>query len=206
MNFFSAFQVEVFRPIVTLLIPGAIAISSWVVALFLQFPALKELAERNQTQATWVLLAVMTGVGFFIENRGASMEVRWDKEADGADPRNPGAHTKKWYEYLRTAFIAEPCGRRYYRNVTLRFKFELGMIAAPICSAAGVIWLLFLGLHCISAIVLITLAVSIAVFEYYDARDTHTLLAQIRSELLGEIRFVVAPATHATDAKPPAVP
>lgn len=41
MNFFAAFQSEIFRPLVTLLIPGALAISSWLFALIWRFPGFK---------------------------------------------------------------------------------------------------------------------------------------------------------------------
>ena len=44
MNLFAAFQSEVFRPLVTLLIPGAFGVSSWVLVLLWKYPHLKELA------------------------------------------------------------------------------------------------------------------------------------------------------------------
>ena len=43
-NFFSAFTSEVFRPLVTLLNPGAIAISTWFVGLVWQFHTLSSFA------------------------------------------------------------------------------------------------------------------------------------------------------------------
>ena len=58
-NFFSAFTSEVFRPLVTLLIPGAIAISTWFVGLLWQFPELRSLVYGNHAEAGLVLARII---------------------------------------------------------------------------------------------------------------------------------------------------
>jgi hypothetical protein len=56
---FSAFGSEVFRPLATIVIPGAMAISTWFVVLLQRFPSFRNLAEANHTE-TALLLALAT--------------------------------------------------------------------------------------------------------------------------------------------------
>jgi hypothetical protein len=46
-NLFSAFTTDVFRPLATLLIPGAIGISTWFIVLIWHFPALYDLCDAK---------------------------------------------------------------------------------------------------------------------------------------------------------------
>src|SRR6185503_16567252 len=78
MNFFAAFQSEVFRPLVTLLIPGALAISSWLVALCLRFPSLKAAIAAHSAESYVILFLVVTAVGIIIEDFGAKIEIHFD--------------------------------------------------------------------------------------------------------------------------------
>jgi len=74
MNFFAAFQSEVFRPLVTLLIPGGLGISSWVLVLFWKYPNLHNLVSNNHTEAALILFFVTTAVGIIIEDLGSRFE------------------------------------------------------------------------------------------------------------------------------------
>ena len=111
-NFFSAFTTDVFRPLATLLIPGAIGISTWFVALPWHFPALRDLAARDHTDTGFVLLFVTVFAGMVLEDFGARWEVQLDHWADS---RTANQHTKDWCFYLQTVFKSDPVGRRYAR-------------------------------------------------------------------------------------------
>jgi hypothetical protein len=187
MNFFSAFQSEVFKPLVTLLIPGGIAVSTWFVGLLWTHPKLLDLVSRNHTEAGWVLLLVIIGAGVVIEDWGSRVESHFDTKADKA---TGSAHTQNWFKYLRSAFVADPIGRRYIRTVVLRLKFELGMVFALAISAIGLAWLMFLGLSCRLGIILILLCLAFAAWELFEAKAGHELLAECREELLKKIRVV----------------
>src|ERR1700693_432386 len=65
--FFSAFTSEVFRPLVTLLIPGAIAISTWFVGLLWHFHDLRVLVFNNHAEVGMVLVLAMTFAGLALE-------------------------------------------------------------------------------------------------------------------------------------------
>ncbi len=122
-NFFSAFTSEVFRPLVTLIIPGAIGISTWFIALLWHFPSLRALVYQNHAESGFVLLLAMTFAGMFFEDMGAHVETHLDAWRNTQN----GKHLENWYAYLRTAFKADPIGRRYLRTLVLRLKFELGI-------------------------------------------------------------------------------
>jgi len=187
LNFLSAFQSEVFRPLVTLLIPGALAISSWIVAILWKFPSLRQLSSQNQTPTVWLIVLLTIMVGIIIEDWGTRIETRWDKRAD---KKTKDEHTKNWCTYLRTSFIADPIGRRYARSIVLRLKFELGVFFASIISVLGLGWLLYLGMQCGVGLTMILLCSSLAAWEYKEAADTHKLLGTVRAELVKEIRII----------------
>lgn len=90
-NFFSAFTTDVFRPLATLLIPGAIGISTWFLALIWQFPSLQQLVSGSHAETGFALLFVMVFAGMVLEDFGA----RWENQLDRwADKRSDGQHSK----------------------------------------------------------------------------------------------------------------
>jgi hypothetical protein len=186
-NFFSAFTSDVFRPLATLLIPGAIGVTTWFLALVWQFPSLKSLVVRNHTDTGFVLLLVTVFAGMVFEDFGA----RWEVQLDGwADHRTDDEHTRNWWAYLQTAFKSDPIGRRYARALVLRLKFELGVAFAMISALIGLIWLAALGL---SYSVVLPGAVVCILFIGWglaEARETHKVLSKTRAALLGSIRTV----------------
>jgi hypothetical protein len=81
-NFFSAFTSEVFRPLVTLLTPGAIAISTWFVSLLWCFQDLRTLVYNNHAEVGLVLVLAMTFVGLVLEDMGARVETWMDSHRE----------------------------------------------------------------------------------------------------------------------------
>jgi hypothetical protein len=186
-NFFSAFTTEVFRPIVTLLIPGAIGISTWLIALVWHFTALRRLVSDNHTESAFIILLAMIFGGLVFEDFGARWEVWLDKRAD---LRSDGLHSRQWFEYLRNAYRSEPIGRRYLRTLVLRLKFELGVAFAMASAGLGLICLAFMGLAYRVASLCELVCVLFIVWGLIEACQTHKVLGRIRAELLDEIRIV----------------
>jgi hypothetical protein len=180
-NFFSAFASDVFRPIVTLIIPGAIGISTWFIALLLDFPSLRALVGENHTECSFVLLLAMIFAGLVLEDVGARWETILD---DRADRQTNKLHSTHWFDYLRTAFRSEPIGRGYLRALVLRLKFELGTAFAMISAGAGVVRLLFLGVNWRSMGIVELLCIGFTIWCLSEASKTHDLLARTRTELL----------------------
>jgi hypothetical protein len=186
-NFFSAFTNDVFRPLATLLIPGAIGVSTWFVALMWRFPALNDLAGRNHADAGFVLLLATIFAGMVFEDFGARWEVRLDR---WADRRTDNEHTKNWWIYLRTAFKSDPIGRRYARTLVLRLKFELGIAFAMISAALGLIWLTVLGLSFSATAWLGLFCLLFTTWGLLEAKETHKVLSKTRAALLEGIHVI----------------
>lgn len=186
-NFFSAFTNDVFRPLATLLIPGAIGVSTWFIALIWRFPTLNDLVRRNHGDSGFVLLLAAVFAGMVFEDFGARLEVRLDRWADG---RTNDEHTRNWRRYLQTAFKSDPVGRRYARTLVLRLKFELGTAFAMISAVLGLIWLAVLGLS-LSAVVWIgLLCLSFTAWGLAEAKETHKVLSKTRAALLEGVQVV----------------
>lgn len=186
-SFFSAFTSEVFRPLATLLIPGAIAVSTWLIALMWHFVALRQLASNNQTETSLIMFLAMTFAGLVLEDVGSHFEVWLDHRAD---EKHSGEHTICWNRYLRQAFVVDPIGRRYARTLVLRLKFELGVAFGMMSAGLGLLWLDFLGLDCKVVLVSGSICVLFMIWNLCEAAQTHKILGQTRSQLLKEICIV----------------
>ena len=185
-NFFSAFTSEVFRPIATLLIPGAIGISSWFLALLWKFGSLRTIVAANHTETTLVILMAMIFAGLLFEDFGSHYE-SW--LGDRANKINE-LHIQQWYDYLKTAFRADPIGRRYCRALVLNLKFELGSAFAMASAALGTLWLALLGLDCRTVVFIEFVCLFFIAILLFEASETHQVLGKTRAKLLDEIRIV----------------
>ena len=186
-NFFSAFTNDVFRPLATLLIPGAIGISTWFIALLWNFPTLRKLVNQNQTESSLILLLAAIFGGMVFEDLGARWEVQLDRWADA---RTNNEHTKNWWSYLQMAFNSDPIGRRYARTMVLRLKFELGTAFAMISALLGLIRLTVIGLNLSAALWIGLVCLMCTAWLFKEAKDTHKVLSKTRAVLLAGINVV----------------
>lgn len=189
---FAAFNTDFFRALATLIIPGAIAVSTWTVQLVLTFKPLRNLVEQNHAETAFVVLVAVVFIGLVIEDVGARIEVLLDTRAD---KRTQGRHTKEWYEFLKTAFVCEPIGRRYIRTLVTRLKFELGTAIGIVIADGGLLALWFSGFSsCRLTVILLLLSLIVAAYlAFLEAPASHKLLATARTKMLEEIRIVKAP-------------
>jgi hypothetical protein len=189
VNFFSAFTTEVFRPLVTLLVPGAVALSTWVVFITWRFPLVKDLMAEHSTESAVVLTLAVTFAGMVTEDFGSRIESWMDSAYDRyATPKND--HTRVWYDYLRCAFNADPIGRRYVRTLVLRLKFELGTACALAIAWIGLFWLADVGLTPTTFYKLKWILLAGALWELFEAYGTHKVLRNLRIELLKPITII----------------
>ena len=174
---FAAFGSEVFRPLVTLFLPGMLAVCPWIFAVGSLYPRAATFAGEDRLETTILVVLAALFIGLLCEDVGSELELVWDKRLDA---RN-GQHTQEWYDYLRLTFQAEPIGHRYLRTILLRFKFELGTSIGAALSLLGIWWLpITYGNRAIlSGVVLAILA-----FCYHEAHKGHELLSRIRHEIL----------------------
>lgn len=194
-NFFSAFTTDVFRPIATILIPGAIAISTWFIGLVWHFGAIRDLTS-NHAETSLVLLLAMIFGGMVVEDLGSTYEGQLDEIAKNA---THGEHGEEWDQYLRLVFRDSPVGRRYLGTLVLRLKFELGIAFSMLSAALGLLWLLYLGLSQMTFVWNELICVGFIVWGLSEARKTHDLLAKTRHNLLKSVDVVAAPGAALPD-------
>jgi len=186
-NFFSAFTTDVFRPLATLLIPGALGISPWFIALIWHFPILRVVATDNKLEMAFILFLATVFAGMVFEDFGA----RWEVQLDAwADVRTNNQHSDNWRRYLQTAFVVDPIGRRYARALVLRLKFELGVVFSLVSAAIGIVWLAVLGLKCSVVLILELICIIFIVWGLLEAKETHKVLSKTRAALLETINVV----------------
>lgn len=179
---FSAFGSAVFFPLISLVLPGLTALSSWYV-LLLRWPDFGELVKQNHTEAAFVLMLLSIFVGTVLDDLGMRVESIWfDRQRDA---RTKGLHFEEWWAYLRKPFAVEPSGRRHLRNLVARLKFELGVPVALVFALPGV-WLNRMT-HYWPAVVISAGTLCLAAYLLLEAEATHEVLGLLRHELLKEV-------------------
>jgi hypothetical protein len=170
----------VFRPLATIVIPGAMAISAWFVVLMQRYPSFRNLAAANHTETSLLIALASIASGLLVEDIGSRIESSYfDKRL----VKRPGfsEHDKEWDRYLRLAFAIEPMGQRYLRTILLRFKFEMGTSIAFLVSGIGLFWT---SLACGWAALWFSIRGALALYLLAEARCSHQLLSEVRHEIL----------------------
>ena len=134
-EFTATFHSEVFRPVVSLVVPGFFAVATISVAAWQRFQIVPPLVDGHPATAGVIVFIAILTAGLTLEDLGARLEGLFDDwlcEVKGYE-----RHKEDWHDYLRLAFDKEPIGHRYLRSLVLRLKFELGMTFALVCFAVG---------------------------------------------------------------------
>jgi len=190
----TAFRAEVFRPVMTLLVPGATALAPYALVVRQQNPNISGFFERHPLLATAILLVAVLALGFVLEDIGSRIETFWDRRLQ----RKNNSHIDEWYRYLMLAFTSEPIGQRYLRTLTLRLKFELHFGVALLVMLPGYWWLdtivhlwTLAGFRWFAGATLV-----LAVYLLLESATTVGLLAGLRHELL--LRYYPTPGINPT--------
>ncbi len=131
---FAAFAAEIFRPIITLLVPGIWALTPGLVAIFLRVHDAWQFVLTYRTPSALVFLTAATAVGMILENFGGELE-NFFFDRHGADALD------EWYRYLCLRTTPELIAFSYVNSYVLRVKFEGGMAAATVFAFFGTILL-----------------------------------------------------------------
>jgi hypothetical protein len=134
-EFTAAFHSEVFRPVVSLVVPGFFATATMSIAASQHFQIAPFLVDAHPGTAGVIMFLVILTAGLILEDIGARLEGRFDAQL--CKVKGYECHMEEWYDYLRLAFENEPIGHRYLRSMVLRLKFELGMTVASVVFALG---------------------------------------------------------------------
>jgi hypothetical protein len=179
-DIFSAFGSEVFRPLVTVLVPGLIALSTFFWALLERCPTAQRLAETRRLESAVVLLLAALALGEILEDLGSHIESFFDWLKQKKDPD----FLVKWHDYLALSFRQDPIGRGYIKSLVLRLKFELGFSLGLLACGIGVFTtkIPFCTKLGIDAVILAGIGVGLL-----EAWQTHGTLATARHELLARL-------------------
>lgn len=137
MEVTSAFKSEVFRPIVTLVIPGAIATAPYILVAANYFPQVMTFWNEHPSAFVAVLVITVLAVGLVLENLGSFLE--WNVFDEILDRKDQN-HKSNWEEYLKLWLNDEIIGQRYLRQSLTRLKFELSMVPALFFFFCGLLW------------------------------------------------------------------
>ena len=137
MDFTSAFKSEVFRPLVTLVVPGSTALGPYIIVTGYYIPRVRVFWEEHPWAFVAIVVVCILTCGLILEDIGTWVERQWDKLLESKN----GDHIKTWYEYLKLELDDEIIGQRYLRIILTWMKFELAMAPALISLGVGLIWI-----------------------------------------------------------------
>jgi hypothetical protein len=173
--------IDLTRSVLAVFIPGAVAVSPWLLALVLYTAATLGYLEKYNTLAHAFLLAVIAVAGLSCQMIASWIEVRWDKEREATFEV-----TENWYVYLAKKVDPEPVGYRYMSRLATMFYFELTMLVAIVPFSSGAAVLIWFRFPDERGALLFALAVAaLLVFWFFrkNARATHEVLCKTRREL-----------------------
>ena len=137
MDIVSAFKSEIFRPVVTLVVPGFVAASPYLLVANYYNPQILEFWQASPSAFIGILLIIVLAVGLILEDIGSRIEVNlWDQIIK----RKQKTYSEDWDKYLKLYTKDDIIGQRYLRTLLVRLKFELSMGPALFIALGGLIW------------------------------------------------------------------
>lgn len=168
------------RSLLTVLVPGLVAVAPWLVWL-VQHTSATFGAEESAVLANALIFALVVVVGASFEGLGTFLEARWDVERE--TEYQVQAH---WMRYLSYAGAHEPVAFRYLSRLVTTLYFELSMLFAAPTFVAGTtllaalrfanyrIWIILSGIFAFGAF---------AWYFCYQARESHETLCRVRMQI-----------------------
>ncbi|HVN87979.1 MAG TPA: hypothetical protein VMW17_24320 [Candidatus Binatia bacterium] len=185
MDLISGLRSELFRPLVTLLVPGAIAIAPYWVVLQSRVPEVVTFKADNPSALVAILLVVIIAAGLTLEDIGARIEREvWDRRL-----RTLGEFANfdaQWHQYLSLKTQDEIVGQRYLRTILVRMKFEISTGPALIIHLIGLIWVNHV-LAAFSAGTMLQLSIAycaLAAYLIWESYQSCYALAELRRDVI----------------------
>jgi hypothetical protein len=165
------------RSLLVILIPGLVALAPWLLWLIEDFEK-PETYYKDYPQLVWAgLFAVSVIAGSVLEGINSWIEVMWDdrKQRRGRDVKGD------WYEYLSRVCPSEPVGHGYLSRMVTTMYFELAMCWALLSFGIGAT--VVFKLSCAKTALTILIAVLLAGWMFYSAKESHDVLCETRREI-----------------------
>jgi hypothetical protein len=177
-----AIPTTISRSVLTVLVPGLVAIAPWLLALVQHTQATFGF-DKYPTLAHLMLFASIVVTGSVFEGIGSFFESRWDGKLAGEMDVE-----EDWFAYL--ASKESPVGHRYISRLVTTLYFELAMVLAAPSFVAGAMTLAvfrFPSLPWWIHVIFGVLGVAIAAYFYWQAGKTHRALCVTRKELRARV-------------------
>lgn len=183
MDYEQTLKSEVFRPAVTILVPGLVALTPFVLVVFHFYPATQAFAKETSGIATFVALLAALALGLLAQELGTWIEEKYVKSA--VKKEDPQAD-ENWNQYLRYTLPENLVAVSYITNLVLHLKFELNMAAALGLFWFGLCWFVALNpVVSIAAFWVSEVFVAFAIiFFAYQSAATGKVLARVRALLI----------------------
>jgi hypothetical protein len=136
MDFVETFKSEIFRPVVTLVVPGAVSIGPYIIVAGYHIHRVREFWDEHPSAFVAIVVIFGIAAGLVLENLGAEIENLWDWILAKKDNQ----HNATWEDYLKLELKDEIIGQRYLRIVLTWMKFELAMFPALLSLWFGLMW------------------------------------------------------------------
>jgi len=182
MDLISAFKSELFRPLVTLVVPGAFAAGPYIIVTGYYIPQVRSFQNDHPSAFVVITVIFILASGLILENLGTFIEQQWDRLITHTDTD----HLERWDAYLRLELKDEIIGQRFLSTIVTRMKFELSMAPALLSFWGGLLWIdclyavwslcAFIGLS-----VFISILVVYLILESYKSAKT---LTRIRRNII----------------------
>jgi hypothetical protein len=134
MDLAAPLRPEVLRPILTLVVPGAIGLAPFLSLATIWFPGMAYFADEHRYVTAGIIGVTVLALGFLLEDLGTVVEVKL------IDPGLYTAHPnlkQEWKQYLQLELDDEIIGQRYLRTKITQLKFELALMISIVLGWAG---------------------------------------------------------------------
>jgi hypothetical protein len=137
MDLLDAFKSEVFKPLATLVVPGAVAVSPYLVLAVHENPDFTAFWTEHPNYVAGMVAIAALAAGFILEDLGSRLESGvWDELIE----MRTGVHAIDWHRYMAKEYEKDrqPVGQDFLLTMLTRLKFELSFAFAIVIAWIGV--------------------------------------------------------------------
>lgn len=129
MDLEKAASNEVFRPLVSIAVPGGIALAPYVIVAEHYITDIATFWHDHDAAFTAIIIGLVLAVGLMLEDVGALIEIGFDSLLEWKKKNQ----FENWQKYLKLRTKDEYIAQRYIRTLVTRLKFEMSMAPAIVC-------------------------------------------------------------------------
>jgi hypothetical protein len=187
MDLSTPLKTDVLRPLVTLVVPGIIAVGPFALVLGDYVPPVAQFWNDHPNAFAVLLAIAVLAAGFVIEDIGASIEnYCWDRLMSRGD----STHLANWNEYLKLRMDKDLVGQQYLETRVTVLKFELAMAPALMIFWLGLLWLQAdHAMWSTSGFLMVTLLLFAGSgYFFWESWQTANLLSRTRALILDAVK------------------